>query len=335
MYKKFSVEELSKISTKFFDNIKNLYTARRYQFLKEFLKAEFTEWNMLYFFESSEVVCRIAKSNGDFTIYDEKEKIEVYLAPSDIDRLHNILKDDKKIQSIKKDNKTIMQSAIEWFMTLQHQELLDKPFVVYDIETIWNINNLRGMQFMIGYALISTDNHASGLKYRYIDKESLKKFVDFLLSFDGYVVWFNNIYFDNPVVCYNLGYDDEKIKMLNEKSMDIFYFIWKLTGKRIGLNKISQSLISISKTLSSWKEWEDMLREYDKTKDEALLKKVKDYCRNDVRMTLWVYLQLLKDKKLSIDDVLYQFQVKDFIALWATSKPEEDKEAVSVMSIFD
>ena len=42
------------------------------------------------------------------------------------------------------------------------------------------------------------------MEYTAIMKEDLKAFVDKMLNFDGYIVGFNQIWFDNPVVCYNL-----------------------------------------------------------------------------------------------------------------------------------
>jgi len=43
------------------------------------------------------------------------------------------------------------------------------------------------------------------MKYEYIDQEGLKKFVEKMVNFDGYIVGYNNIGFDNPVCIYNMG----------------------------------------------------------------------------------------------------------------------------------
>lgn len=42
------------------------------------------------------------------------------------------------------------------------------------------------------------------MSYKYIDPSKLKEFVEYMVNFDGYIVGFNNIAFDNPVCIYNL-----------------------------------------------------------------------------------------------------------------------------------
>jgi hypothetical protein len=42
------------------------------------------------------------------------------------------------------------------------------------------------------------------MEYRAIMKENLKDFVDEMLLFDGYIVGFNQIRFDNPVSARNV-----------------------------------------------------------------------------------------------------------------------------------
>lgn len=55
--------------------------------------------------------------------------------------------------------------------------------------------------------------------------------------------------FDNPVVTYAAGGTDEDLAAINAKSLDLFLFVRNMTGKRIGLNKISQALVDVEKTL--------------------------------------------------------------------------------------
>ena len=54
-----------------------------------------------------------------------------------------------------------------------------------------------------------------------------------MLDFDGYIVGFNSIAFDNIVSVYNVGGDEEDIKKINAKSIDLFLFIQAMTGKRL------------------------------------------------------------------------------------------------------
>ncbi|OQY39932.1 MAG: hypothetical protein B6229_02790 [Spirochaetaceae bacterium 4572_7] len=89
--------------------------------------------------------------------------------------------------------------------------------------------------------------------------------------------------------------------MINKKSLDIFYFIRNITGKRIGLNKISEAFIGIKKTLESGAEGEVLRKKYKDTGDEKFLDEFKQYCKNDVRMTAFVLLYLLHFKKVFIE----------------------------------
>jgi len=89
------------------------------------------------------------------------------------------------------------------------------------------------------------------MEYEYIDQDGLKAFVQKMLDFDGYIVGFNSIAFDNIVSVYNVGGTEEDIKKLNDKSIDLFLFVQAMTGKRLGLNKIAEALVNVSKTLTS------------------------------------------------------------------------------------
>lgn len=324
MYKRLSLKQLYWINSKFFQNLTSLYKKQRYVFLKEFLKDLWKESNECYFFEWSYPIFRCCKKDDTYILVDEKEKIEILLSEIDLSDLHNFLKNDKSVSKIKKDNKTIFQTLIDDFITWASALINDKPYIVYDIETLWEINNLKKTKFMIGYSVLSQDQHTDIPRYRPIWEDNLKKFVDHLLSFDWYIIWYNNVFFDNPVIAYNAGYSQTQIDLLNSKSIDLFLFIRNLTGKRMGLDKVSQSLISISKTLSSGLEWMQLLTEYVNTKDDKILTKVKNYCRNDVRMTLWVLLYLLKYKKLYIEgENEFKYDMDKFLQL---SNNYEDKQ---------
>lgn len=79
---------------------------------------------------------------------------------------------------------------------------------------------------------------SSSGKYKLVEEESAQKFADYLLKFDGWIVGFNQIGFDNPVMLYNTDFDEEKLAILNNKSVDIFYFMRQRIGRKIGLNKL-------------------------------------------------------------------------------------------------
>jgi hypothetical protein len=48
-------------------------------------------------------------------LIDEKEKIEFICTQVDVGKIHNLLKNDKKVSNIKKDNQTILENLIESF----------------------------------------------------------------------------------------------------------------------------------------------------------------------------------------------------------------------------
>ncbi len=324
MYKKFTYKQLFEVKTWFVRNLKKLYTNKRYTYLKEFLKDSCKYWNCVYFFEANSPIFKIELNEDYYTLSDEKEKIQINMSQEEINLLHNQLKNEKKLNKQIKENKTISTTLFDEFKSWEYEKIEWKPYLVYDIETVGNINNLRSMKFMIAYAVISNENQLKSIKYRLVDENAVKRFVDFMLDFDWWIIWYNNIYFDNPVSIYNTDYDDEKIDILNKKSIDLFLFIRNLTWKRIWLDKVSSSLLWIWKTLESWLEWEQYLKEYMQDWNQEAYKKVKSYCRNDVKMTLGVLLYFLKHNKIHIWEKEFNYNIKDIVKLWNSKKTKKD-----------
>lgn len=141
------------------------------------------------------------------------------------------------------------QILLDEFQKGFYNNILGKPYVVYDIETTSNIVNLKETKFLIGYCLRA--NADGTMTYEYIDQEGLKKFVERLISFDGYIVGFNSIAFDNPVCIYNVDGTSDDLEKINNKSIDLYLFMQAITGRRMGLNKLATALINVSKTLES------------------------------------------------------------------------------------
>ncbi len=327
MYKKLSYEELFNIKTWFINNLKNLFKSQRYNYLKEFLKDSTKEGDCVYFFESNSPVFRIIKENENFYLFDEKEKIQVYLDNEHVNKLNRQLKEEKKLKKQINSNKTIAQSLFESFSNEKYKHIEGKPYLVYDIETVGDINNLKTMKFMLWYSICSNEDHFKSMKYRLVDENSIKKFVDFLLDFDWWIVGYNNIFFDNPVTIYNTeNYWDEEINILNQKSLDLFMFIRNLTGKRIWLDKVSSNLTWIGKTLSSGQEWEQYLKEYQKTWSQEAFKKVKSYCKNDVKMTLGVLLYFLENGVIDFGDQQFEYNTSDLVKLGNTQKQTQEDQ---------
>ena len=80
------------------------------------------------------------------------------------------------------------------------------------------------------------------------------------------------------------------------------------------------------KTLDSWADVESLWKERNNTADNKILKKIQEYCKNDVRMTALVLLYLLHFKKVDMDNEDYTFDIQKVIEL---SQPIEKKSAIN------
>lgn len=106
----------------------------------------------------------------------------------------------------------------------------------------------------------------------------------------------------------------EDLQILNEKSIDLYVLIHTLTGKRMWLNKVSEALVGISKTLESGAEWEVLYQKYQESGEEKYLEDLKQYCKNDVRMTALVLLYLMYFKKIFMEGEEVTFTLEDVIS---------------------
>jgi len=299
MYKTLSFEEIQSLKTSFFSNLKNIYENEGFNFFKQFIKKISDDiTNEILYFSSQELYFRIVLIDNQIEIIDETSGIRLKLDEEIILKLHNFLK--KKVDN--KWKKNIANTLLEKFENQNISSFFWKHFLVYDIETIWNIQDLKNTKFMIAYMIDSKDFEKwENPKYKYISQWSLNKFVDYLYNYDGYVVWYNNIFFDNPVVVYNSSFKNKEniLETINKKSLDLFYVYSKIFWKKVWLDAVSSSLVWISKTLSSWIEGSNLLKQYEDKQDKKALEKVKNYCKNDVKMTLTILLYLIFNGKIS------------------------------------
>jgi len=113
------------------------------------------------------------------------------------------------------------------------RQILGKPYLVYDIETTFGSGT--GQYFEMSYDISSADDHSEEFAYTYVDRTNMKELADRLLAYDGWIIGYNNIAFDNPVLMKNCGYGEKEIAILNKKSIDPFLVIQKLTGRRMSL----------------------------------------------------------------------------------------------------
>lgn len=326
MYKKFSVEQLKKIKTTCFESILTAMKKEGIPYFKKFLKTLEKNWSSTTYFSKSYPILRI-EHKDKHTIYDEKEKIKIELSNDEINELHNTLKNQKKLDRMMKKNKSMLETLWEEFQSGEYNTIWDKPYLVYDIETTFATKNLKKAKFIIAY-LISTENWSTNFKY--IWPNSCEKLYQYLLDFNGYIIGYNNIAFDNPVTAYNAWWTKEEIEKINKKSIDPFLFLWNITWKRRSLNKVSQSLIWLTKTLESWQEAEVLYNKYLETNNEQYMKELKKYCKNDVKMTLLVLMYLLKYKRIYNEWSEQQFTIQDLILHGNDKKKQNNNTAKSI-----
>lgn len=331
MYKQFTLDELTKVNTGFFDHLQSIYTKKQHMYLKGFLKEAMKEGHRLYFFERNKPIFRIQLLGEDrYRFVDEVEKLELFVDEDGVNQMHNILKDKGKMRTIQKENKTILDQLLHEFQQGQWNLIEDKPFVVYDIETTYTGNGISDQHFEMAYSISSADDNSETMQYKYIDRDTMIKYTDYLLDYDGRIIGYNQIGFDNPVMIDNLGYTKEQLEILNKKSLDPFLFIYKLLGKRMKLGVVAQALVTSWKTLESWAEGSKLLELWKNSGDKKALSKVKRYCKNDVQITLGVFLSLIKNKKINIEGKTYEFSIHEFImksGIWSTLSEEKKKKS--------
>lgn len=279
----------------------------------DFFKKIFREGNDVYYFNRWEAIFRCSmQDNEDLALMDEKEKVQVVLDEQGKKDFQNIIKNylikREKTQGQKSIENILLDAFQEWTLST----ILGKKYLVYDIETTGSLDDLSQMKFTIAYAM--EPNAQNKMTYEYVDIDWLPDFVQKMLDFDGYIVGYNNIWFDNPVCIFNTWRSEEDLHTLNEKSIDLYVLIHSLTGKRMGLNKVSEALVAVSKTLESGAEWEVLYQKYLESKEEKYLEELKQYCKNDVRMTALVLLYLMYFKKVFIEGEEITFTLEDVIS---------------------
>lgn len=331
MYKKLSYEELLKLKSNFFDNLKRILVNKRYQSLKDYLTITSKQWSSVYHMQRQDYIRRTVfeKWLDQVVFYDEREKIELHADKTIIAKIQTLLWDAKKLAAQNKSSESIEQTLQKAFDSWELADINGKGYIVYDIETSYATNDIKGIEFYMGYAYIVQDGKGV---YKYLDTDNLTKFVDFMLEFDGYIIGFNSLAFDNPVSLYHVmkkDFDqtkyDEQLALLNQKSLDLFQFVRNITGKRIGLNKLSRALVGLWKTLESGKEGENLWKKYLEG-DEESLKTLKEYCKNDVKMTYLSLWYILYYKKLFLEGEDVRYSLEDFMNFANTEGKEQVQE---------
>lgn len=336
MYKKLTYDQLLTLKSGFFLTLHYILKRNKYLTLKDYIANVEKQWSVIYHIQKQDYIWRTVITDTDEVIFfDEREKIELHATKDIIAKISNVIKDEKKIAAQSKSSESIEQILQKAFVEGKVSTIAHKDYLVYDIETSYATNDLRTMEFYIWYAYVVQNGVWT---YRYIDRKNLYKFIQFMIEFDGYIIGFNSLDFDNPVSIYNglhlQGIFSEELynkqlTLINEKSLDLFQFVRHLTGKRMWLNKLSKALVGVWKTLESGKEWENLWKEYEQG-DEKSLTILKDYCKNDVKMTYLTLWYVLYYKKLSLDNEDFLFDEHEFLELsnkkWIK---EEDAKSLS------
>ncbi len=314
MYKRLTYDELLQLKTSFFDTLAYILKKNRYPSLKDYIKVVRKQGDTIYHMMRQDFVWRtVIQSDSSLIFYDEREKIELHADMAIISKINSMLIDPRKIKKQHQQSQSIEQILQQAFDQGELTTIQGSDYLVYDIETSYATDDLKTLDFYLGYAYIVQWGKGT---YRYIDRDNLHKFVDYMLSFDGYIIGFNSLAFDNPVSVYNaLRFQDKQhdtdlyesqLEEINRKSLDIFQFVQKMTGKRMGLQKLSKAFVGISKTLESGKEGENLWKLYEEWDDKAL-DTLKKYCKNDVKMTYLVLWYIVYYRKMSLDgdDIVY------------------------------
>ncbi len=317
MYKRMTIDQLKQTNTGFFKNLHAVYSKKGHQHFQAFMHKLLENTNSHYFFTSWNPLLRIQKHEEEYRLVDEVDKIEILCDQEGINEIHNILKNMRLVNKAATENKTIIEGLFQKCMNGDLQYIMEKPFVTYDIETTYTDEGwLASQYFEMAYS-VSTQDVTKGLQYNYIDRVSMHRYLDYLLEYPGWIIGYNHIWFDNPVLINNVPwYGQAELEILNKKSIDPFLLLHKLLRRRLKLTKVAESLVSMGKTLDSWAEGAKLLQDWKNTGDEKTLRIVKKYCKNDVRITLGVFLYLLEHKKIHIEGESKEFTLEEMIQRW-------------------
>lgn len=279
------------------------------------------ECNRTYYFSGPKPLFRVYHQDKTFRFIDEDENIDLVVPQDELSQLHNILKNKGKLIDISK-NISLMDGLVDDYMGNMTNTIDGKPFIVYDIET--TTSRAWKQVFEIAYSIRSDADHSEGLVRDYVNKENLQEYVDSLLAYDGRIIGYNNFHFDNPVLLANAERSAQELELLNQKSLDPFIVIQKLLGRRMGLGNLAWSLIGAEKLLGSWAEGAEYLKKFNETWQERYLDKVKEYCKNDVLITLGVILYFLTYNDIRFDGKSHTIDESVFLKLGSYQKAEDD-----------
>lgn len=300
MYKKMNLDDLLSVQTTLFERLVQLCTQQKHPFLKGLLKEVVADSERVLFIQQSKpTIWFYPLDDGWLRMTDEVEHIELLMSADDVERLHNLLKDKHAMIQVKKKH-TVFQDLLRQFQQGSLHKFAGKTFLVYDIETTFDSRGGE-QEFAIAYAIDSAKNHSDELVYQYVDREWLRDFAQQLLDYPWRVVGFNQISFDNPITMKQAWFDEAALATVQAKSLDPFQLVRGMTWRRMSLQAMATALIDAWKTLSSGAEGQELLDKWYRDGDRKALEKVKEYCRNDVEITLGVFLYMIRYQSVDLD----------------------------------
>ncbi len=156
MYKKLSYEELLKLKSKFFDNLKYVVTSKKFSTLKDYLTVMKKQGNTIYHLARQEYVWRtiFEKTTNKIIFFDEREKIELHTDKGILVKIGNLINDKKKLSTQTQNAESIEQTLQKAFESGELASINNKPYLVYDIETSYATNDIKGIEFYMGFAYI-------------------------------------------------------------------------------------------------------------------------------------------------------------------------------------
>ncbi|USN55915.1 MAG: hypothetical protein H6765_05125 [Candidatus Peribacteria bacterium] len=134
----------------------------------------------------------IALDDGSFRFIDEREKIELVVNREELNRMHSFVGDVMKVKQLSR-KEGISELMFREFQEGQYTTILEKPYLVYDIETTFDGYDFKNQYFEMAYSIQTDADHTQQLEYKYIDRSNMQKFCDYLLTYEGWIVGYNQI----------------------------------------------------------------------------------------------------------------------------------------------
>gem|GEM_PF-259449 len=106
-----------------------------------------------------------------------------------------------------------------------------------------------------------------------------------------------------------------------------------MTGRRMSLQAMATALIDAGKTLSSGAEGQELLDKRFRDGDRKALEKVKEYCKNDVEITLGVFLYMIRYQSVDLDGKHLVLDNKAFMQ-YATKLTDDEEQFTDMQTTF-